>query len=289
MQTLDCTLLQQKKIQLQVLRLDKIHPVISGNKIFKLRYFLDEVTNQKLVTFGGAYSNHLVATAFACKEKNMDCIGIVRGERPKELSHTLQHCVEYGMELNFISREEYDKKEDARFIDVLKNKYGDCIIIPEGGYGVKGAKGAAAIMDYIDDDVTHICCAIGTATTAAGLLLHAKPRQKIIAFPALKSLNDIEQRLAFLTEGKFNRHQIKIEKDYHFGGYAKKNERLISFMNELYKGYQLPTDFVYTGKMMFGVMDMIEKDRFFPCSKICIIHTGGLQGNLSLPKNTLTF
>ena len=289
MQTLDCKLAQQKEIQIQVLRLDKIHPVISGNKIFKLQYFLNDVDNKKVVTFGGAYSNHLVAAAYSCKEKNIDCIGIVRSEQPKMLSHTLQHCIDYGMQLSFISRDEYDKKETAAFIEHLKKQYGDCIIIPEGGFGIKGAKGAAAIMDYVDDDVTHICCAVGTATTVAGLLMNIKPHQKIIAFPVLKGMDDIKQRIEFLTAGKFKQQQLHIESNYHFGGYAKKTDDLISFMNDLYQQYQLPTDFVYTGKMMYGVLDMIEKDFFSPGSKICCVHTGGLQGNLSLPKNTLTF
>jgi 1-aminocyclopropane-1-carboxylate deaminase len=288
-QTLDCTLLQQKKLQLKVIRLDSIHPIVSGNKIFKLRYFLDGVTNKKIITFGGAYSNHLVAAAFACKQKSLRCVGIVRGEQPKKLSHTLQHCIGYGMELKFISRADYDKKDATNFIDDLKNLYGDCIIIPEGGYDIKGAKGAAAIMDHIDNTATHICCATGTATTIAGLLLQVKPHQQIIGFPVLKGMEDIEQRLAFLTGGKFDPQQIRIINDYHFGGYAKKNEQLIAFMNALYNDHRLPTDFVYTGKMMFGVMDMIEKDLFPPGSAIYAVHTGGLQGNLSLPKNTLTF
>ncbi len=199
-QQIETVLTREKNISLQVLRLDKIHPIISGNKIFKLHYFIEGSQTKKVATFGGAYSNHLVATAFACKQYNIDCIGIVRGEEPKELSHTLLHCIEYGMKLRFISREEYDIKDTAAFTEALIKNDGECIIIPEGGYGIKGAKGAAAIMNYITSDITHICCAAGTATTVAGLLLNAKPNQKIIAFPVLKGMNDIEQRLIFLTE-----------------------------------------------------------------------------------------
>ena len=288
-QTLDSKLLQEKRIRLHVLRLDEIHPVISGNKIFKLHYFLDDIKNNTLITFGGAYSNHLVATAFAGKQKGIKCIGVVRGEKPGELSHTLQHCIQYGMQLHFVSRNEYDKKDSADFIDQLKNKFGDCTIVPEGGYATKGAAGAADIMKYIDDDTIHICSAAGTATTIAGLLLNAKPQQKIIAFPVLKGLNDFEERIQFLTANKYNPHQLHAENNYHFGGYAKRTTELISFMNNLYNNYKLPTDFVYTAKMMFGTMDLIKKD-FFPAnSKVCCVHTGGLQGNLSLPKNTLTF
>jgi 1-aminocyclopropane-1-carboxylate deaminase len=282
-------LTKEKTVTLTVLRLDEIHPVVSGNKIFKLHYFLDKVKDKTVVTFGGAYSNHLVAAAFACKQKSIDCIGIVRGEEPKQLSHTLQRCIEYGMHLRFISRDEYDKKETEAFITELQNTYGDCSIIPEGGYGSEGALGASLIAGYIADDVTHICCAVGTATTVAGLLLNKKLHQKIIAFPVLKGMDDIEQRIEFLTGLKFNSQQLQVENNYHFGGYAKKTGRLISFMNDLYNEHTLPTDFVYTGKMMYGVMDMIEKDFFAPGCKICCVHTGGLQGNLSLPKNTLTF
>ena len=271
------------------MRLDEIHPIVSGNKIFKLHHFLDKVKGKTVVTFGGAYSNHLVATAFACKQKGNDCVGIVRGEKPKQLSHTLQHCIEYGMHLRFISRDEYNKKETEAFIAELQNTYGDCSIIPEGGYSREGALGASLIAGYIDDDVTHICCAVGTATTAAGLLLNKKLHQKTIAFPVLKGMDDIEQRIEFLTGIKFDSQQLDIENNYHFGGYAKKTNNLISFMNDLYNEHQLPTDFVYTGKMMYGVMDLIEKNFFLSGSKICCVHTGGLQGNLSLQKNTLTF
>lgn len=289
MQTLDCSLLQQKRIRLQVLRLDEVHPIVSGNKIFKLHYYLEGINNNTIITFGGAYSNHLVATAFACRQKNIRSIGVVRGEKPATLSHTLQHCLEYGMQLHFVSREAYDKKEDLSFIATLKNIYGDSTIVPEGGYGVEGAAGAADIMKYVPDDTTHICCAAGTATTAAGLLLKCAQHQQIVMFPVLKGMQDIIDRTFFLTEGKFNAGQLKIQYDYHFGGYAKKTPSLIQFMNELYDEHKLPTDFVYTGKMMFGVMDLIKRDCFLPGSLICCVHTGGLQGNLSLPKNTLTF
>lgn len=289
MQTVDCKLLQKKHVRLHVLRLDEIHPVISGNKLFKLHYFLENITPGTVVTFGGAYSNHLVATAYACRQQGIACIGIVRGEEPATLSHTLQHCIQYGMKLQFISREAFDKKDHAAFMDTLKSRYGNCTVIPEGGYGKEGAAGAAGIMHYIDDSVTHICCAVGTATTSAGLLLNIKPQQQVIAFPVLKGMNDIEQRIRFLTGRSFNPGLLRIEYNYHFGGYAKKTPGLIRFMNDLYKDQQLPTDFVYTGKMMYGVMDLIAKDVFAAGSKICCVHTGGLQGNLSLSKNTLTF
>ena len=289
---LEGELMLKKKVSLSVIRLDKIHSIISGNKLFKLNYFLEKINEQpikKIISFGGAYSNHLVATAFACNQKNIDCIGIVRGEKPALLSQTLIQCSTYGMQLVFISRAEYEKKDEPDFIENLKTQFGDCLIIPEGGYHYLGAKGAAEIMDFINSDSTHICCATGTATTIAGLLMKATAHQKLIAFPVLKGMTDIENRISFLTNNQANLDQLHIENNYHFGGYAKKTPALIAFMNQLYQQYQLPTDFVYTAKMMFGVFDLIENDFFKPGSKITCIHTGGLQGNVSLPTNSLTF
>ena len=282
----------QKGITLAVLRLDKIHPIISGNKLFKLQYLLQDAVQtpeQKVITFGGAYSNHLVATAYACRQNNLSCIGIVRGERPAQLSHTLQDCLQFGMELHFISRQEYNKKEQTDFLAELKKQWGAAIIIPEGGYHPLGAKGAAAIMNYIADNTTHIACATGTATTLAGLVAAAKPHQQVLAFPALKDCTDTLEQLAFLNASPPKSQQLHIEPAYHFGGYAKHTATLIDFMNQLYNQYQLPTDFVYTAKMMYGVLDLIQNDFFKPGSNIVCVHTGGLQGNLSLQKNLLTF
>ncbi|MGG9972382.1 1-aminocyclopropane-1-carboxylate deaminase/D-cysteine desulfhydrase [Ferruginibacter sp. SUN002] len=281
--------LREKNISLSVLRLDAIHRVISGNKLFKLHYFLEDISSGKiLITFGGAYSNHLAATAYACKLSNIKCIGIVRGEKPKELSHTLKQCLNDGMELRFVSREIYDQKEDDGFLKKLEEEFKESIVIPEGGYHFKGAKGVAMIMDLIPDNTTHVCCAVGTATTLAGLLMNHK-QKKIIGVPVLKGMHDIESRISFLSENNVDLKQLALLNEYHFGGYAKKTDELITFMNELHKRYQLPTDFVYTGKMMYAIFDQIKKGMFASGSNIVCIHTGGLQGNLSLPKGTLFF
>lgn len=282
----------EKAVSVTVLRLDKIHPVVSGNKLFKLQYLLNEAKKnpeQIVLTFGGAFSNHLVAAAYACQQNELSCIGIVRGEKGHILSHTLQQCLQFGMQLNFISRAEYEKKEDSIIVSELIKNTGECFIIPEGGYHPLGAKGAAVIMDYIDNSTTHIACAVGSATTLAGLLTRANNNQQVIAFPVLRGLTDIEKRLSFLTGKSIPPHQLHIEHGYHFDGYAKKNNELIAFMNHLYQKFQLPTDFVYTSKMMYGILDMIKNNFFSPGSKIVCIHTGGLQGNLSLQKDTLTF
>ncbi|HTB51440.1 MAG TPA: pyridoxal-phosphate dependent enzyme [Ferruginibacter sp.] len=289
--TIKSQLLDQLGIELSVLRLDLIHPIISGNKLFKLFYFLQDAEKfpqRTIITFGGAYSNHLVATAYACKLAGLKSVGIVRGEKPSKLSHSLQNCLEYGMELKFISRQAYDQKEETDFQQNLLQKFDNAVILPEGGYDPNGAKGASLIMNYINEDTTHICCALGTATTVAGLLSAVKAHQHIVAVPVLKGLHDIDERISFLLDNK-GFQALQVLHGYHFGGYAKYTSALLSFMNELYEQHQLPTDFVYTAKMFFAVFDSIKKQQFPKGSKIVCLHTGGLQGNLSLPVNSLFF
>ena len=283
----------QDQVHVSVLRLDKIHPVVSGNKLFKLHYFLQEALHsghQTILSFGGAYSNHLAATAFAGKALHLKCIGIVRGERPLHLSTTLQQCIQDGMELKFISRQEFDTKENAQLISTLQNEYGEFILVPEGGYHPLGSKGAALIMDLFNPgDYTHICTATGTATTLAGLLMASKPELTIIGIPVLKGMTDINERIKYLVNREPVRGELQILQDHHFGGYAKKTEELIRFMNDCWHQYHLPLDFVYTAKMMYAIKASIINKYFPKGSKILCLHTGGLQGNISLPLNTLLF
>lgn len=282
---------QKNNIQVYLLRLDEIHPVISGNKLFKLYYFLEGAKNnpgKKIITFGGAYSNHLAATAFACKEMNIPCIGIIRGERPEILSPTLLFCLRQGMQLEYISREDYRKIIGKEFLDELKTTHVDSIIIPEGGFSIKGKEGASLICELFNDKkFTHVCLPVGTATTFAGMIECDDIETEIIGFGVLKNFTDIEFRFLQL---KISIHQkYKFNNDYHFGGYAKKTNELISFMNSFYIQNKIPLDFVYTAKMMYGVNDLIQKKYFTPGAKILCIHTGGLQGNNSLPEGTLVY
>jgi 1-aminocyclopropane-1-carboxylate deaminase/D-cysteine desulfhydrase-like pyridoxal-dependent ACC family enzyme len=283
----------QKQVSVSVLRLDKIHPLVSGNKLFKLHYFLEEAANtcsKTILTFGGAWSNHLAATAYTCKILKLKSIGIVRGEKPAMLSSTLQQCILDGMTLKFITRQEYAKKESPGFINALKTEFQDCLIIPEGGYHWQGARGAALIMDLVKpNNYTHICMATGTVTTLAGVLMNAKPQQTVVGFPVLKGLSDIRTRISKLTKSEAASKNLLIFDNYHFGGYAKKTDLLIQFMNDCRQRYLLPLDFVYTAKMLFGVIDCIKNDTFTKGSKILCLHTGGLQGNKSLPLNSLNF
>lgn len=284
-------LYQEHKVEVSMLRLDEVHPVISGNKLFKLYYFLLEAKKypgKKIITFGGAYSNHLAATAFAAKASNLSCIGMVRGEKPVQLSATLLFCIQNGMELKFLSRQSYKKINEEGFAEELQKDLGDHILIPEGGFSLQGASGTSLISGYFDKDYyTHVCLAVGTATTFAGVINSSKESCETVGFSVLKNRNDIGTRLHRLRADITKK--FSFTDDYSFGGYAKRTEELISFINHFYHQHHIPLDFVYTGKMMVGVNDLVGKNYFPPGSKILCIHTGGLQGNISLPKGTLNF
>jgi 1-aminocyclopropane-1-carboxylate deaminase len=272
-------------IKVKVARLDKIHPVISGNKLFKLYYFLEEYkTSGKttIASFGGAYSNHLVATAYAAQQLLVSSVGFVRGECI--MNQSLSDCIAYGMKLVFLDRNKYSQftKDPSN----LQNKYPEYYFIPEGGYAPIGAQGAARIMESLSlETYTHICTSVGTATTLAGLLRNYKV--DVIAVPALKGMHDLEERINYLNNN--DSQNLTIWDNYHFGGYGKTTDALFDFMNELYARYQLPTDIVYTSKMLYAVIDKI-KEGYFPLgSEVMCLHTGGLQGNRSLAKGILDF
>jgi 1-aminocyclopropane-1-carboxylate deaminase len=274
---------------IDVLRLDEIHPVVSGNKWFKLKnYLFEAIANNKktILTFGGPYSNHIVATAAASQYYKLKSIGIIRGERPKILSHTLQQALSYDMELYFISRNDY--KEKVIPGEVLSSLDPNTVyIVNEGGYGKMGMLGAMEILEELNsNDYTHIIAAVGTGTMLSGIISAAHPDQKIIGIPVLKD-DSLELKIKALLPMERQRFQLIF--DYHFGGYAKTSPELIQFMNNWYNQSGIPTDFVYTGKLFFAANDLLKKDFFPKGSKILIIHSGGLQGNLSLPQGTLIF
>lgn len=280
-------------INADILRIDKINEIVSGNKWFKLKYHLDHIEKNKyktILTFGGSYSNHLVATAYTAKQLSLNSIGIIRGEEPKNLSHTLKDCLDYGMKLKFITRAEYKSKDTNDFISRLKQSFDDFYLIPEGGYSELGRLGAEDIIRLCDHKkYTHIMCAIGTGTMFLGIANASNLNQEIIGIPVLKEMEDF-----LLQNNKYFKDQKKIEyckifTNYHFGGYAKKDSILLNFMNHLYNEQNIPTDFVYTGKLTYAFFDLFKK-RYFPKdSSVLLIHSGGLQGNLSLKKNELNF
>ncbi len=285
-QTFDADWLKVSDTTLDILRIDKIHPVISGNKWFKLKYYLEEAVSQNaqtIATFGGAYSNHIIAMAYAAQAIGIKCIGVIRGERPKQLSHTLRDAVELGMHLHFVSREEYNHPEK------IKSGFPDVYWINEGGYGETGVKGAAEILSYANDlaSYTHIVCAVGTGTMLAGLVAASLPHQQVIGVSVLKNNFSIEEEVRTILPDKSL--SFKIVHDYHFGGYAKHPEELLKFMRQIWDEYAFPTDIVYTSKALFAIKDMITKHIIPTGSKVLTVHCGGLQGNLSLRPGVLPF
>lgn len=283
--------LQKIHTTVDVLRLDLIHPVISGNKWFKLKEYLKEAKsfNKKIIlTYGGAYSNHIVATAAAAKENGFKSIGVIRGEKPTTLSHTLNDAMDFGMEIFFLSRGDYR----TRIIPPkLLERYNteEIYIINEGGYGVKGVEGAKGILQLMDFSAyTHILDVVGTGTTIAGIVESSGEHQTIIGISSMKNNFSLQQETEkFISEE--NRHRFNLIHDYHFGGYAKYTQQLIDFMNEWYRQTSIPSDFVYTGKLFFATNDLLKKNYFPNGSKLLLMHSGGLQGNQSLPKGTLIF
>lgn len=274
-----------KGIFLNVLRLDLLHPVVSGNKLFKLKYYLQQAMagNKTVVTYGGSYSNHLVATAYYCQYLSIRCKGIVRGEKPNDLSATLIHCVSLGMALEFIPRVDYD------LVSNIAGENKSNLIIPEGGFGELGTQGASEIMQHeIFKTATHIAISVGSATTLAGLTSANKAETEMIAVPAVKNMNDLPKRLDFLL-GVDNYKDPVIWDHYHFGGFGKVNPQLISFMNQFYDNYKIPSDRVYTSKLFFAVTEQINENYFPSGSNIVAIHTGGLQGNASFAEAELIF
>lgn len=284
--TIKMPLYEPAETEVSVLRLDKIHAVISGNKWFKLRFYVQEALDlgrQTIVTFGGAYSNHIVATAAASQLHGLRSAGIIRGEEPAALSPTLQAALQYGMRLYFVSRDEYSRKQ------IPAQLTGDSYyLVNEGGYGKLGASGAATIADhYKGQDFTHVCCAVGTGTMMAGLINASLLSQTITGISVMKNNTELEPAVNTLI--KPQHPAFNIVHDYHFGGYAKHKPELIRFMNMFYMGTGIPSDFVYTAKLFYAINDLL-KNKFFPIgSKILIIHSGGLQGNMSLSKGTLIF
>lgn len=277
--------LSRNNVEVYVLRTDKTHPVISGNKWFKLRYYIKDalhLSKKQIITFGGAFSNHIVATAAAAKASGLKSTGIIRGEKPAKLSPTLLEAMTYDMELRFISR--FDFAQKTLPVDLITNT--ENYFINEGGYGKLGAKGAATIP-YNKETFDYICCAVGTGTMLAGLINNKKDNAEVIGFSVLKNYADHEHEILELLASPTQ--AINIIADFHFGGYAKATDDLLHFMNTLYKNTGIPTDFVYTAKLFYGVRSLIEQGYFKEGKSVLIIHSGGLQGNRSLPINKLVF
>jgi len=283
-QEIHLSILNGKNIRLFVKREDLIHPFVSGNKFRKLKYNIQEALRQRkdaVLTFGGAFSNHIVATAVAGNIAGVKTIGVIRGdelgvdlERTLAQNSTLKEAHKNGMQLHFITREAYRNKTEPSFIETLELEFGDFYLVPEGGTNELAVKGCEEILTDLERDFNYICSAVGTGGTISGLINSASFGQKILGFPALKGDFLSKEIQHFIYQNK----NWKLIDEYHFGGYAKYNSELISFINQFKKETDIQLDPIYTGKMLFGIVDLIKKNYFSENSNILAIHTGGIQG-----------
>lgn len=284
-QSIDSAWYGNRVAEVAMLRLDVVHPVVSGNKWYKLKHNIQYCLDNHIttiLTFGGAYSNHLVATAAAAQLYGVQSVGIIKGKYAEtNLTPTLKSCLEYGMELQFVTNEEYDKKNDEGWLQQLSEKYKNALIVPEGGANDMGRAGASDIAELIPERFTHIAISVGTGTSLTGVLNNLRQDATVIGFAPMKGgayLN--EEVREYIQPDK--RQRYIIYDDWHFGGFGKHTDELISFMNEFYEHHRMPLDMVYTAKMMFGLREQVMEGLYPETSKILCVHTGGLQGNLSI-------
>ena len=286
-QKLSDAYLKDQHTEVSVLRLDKIHPVVSGNKWFKLKYYLQEAIENNyssIGTFGGAFSNHILATAYACNRQKLQCTGFIRGEAAAYLSQTLLDAQSLNMRFEFISRPDYKNKQALLYANP------GIYFIPEGGYGATGAKGASEILQLVPNLSTYnyIVCAVGTGTMLAGITDAALSHQQCIGISVMKNNRYLENEMKLLVNDEAQ-NRVQLLQDYHFGGYAKFTQDLVDFMNRQWTVHHLPLDFVYTAKALYAIYDLADKKKFANDSNILFIHSGGLQGNRSLKKGTLLY
>lgn len=280
---LDMPLSHHAGIRMDMLRLDQIHPEVSGNKWFKLKAFLEEFKSgdyKGIVTFGGAYSNHLSATAAACHYYQIPLIAVIRGEELQQKENaTLSFLKSMGATLIFMERSLFRILAKPENRNQAAQHFPKYLIVPEGGSGREGIQGASTIAQYISADVDTICLAVGTATTFCGIIEGAAPQQQILGFAALKQADYLQSYIKAHT----TKTNWILLTDYHFGGFGKHTAELIDFMNQFRQTQGIPLDFVYTAKMMYGILDLIQKEHWQNRNILCI-HSGGLQGNSSIAR-----
>lgn len=281
LQQVQLPLLNKYGIRLFIKRDDLIHPHVQGNKWRKLKFNLIEARTkryQTLLTFGGAYSNHIYATAAAAQAFGFNAIGVIRGKKPSVLSATLQFALSAGMQLHFVERAAYGDK--ASLTDKLREAYGDFCMIPEGGTNLLALKGVEEMMIEMDAEFDYYCAAVGTGGTLAGMIAALRGRGKVTGFSSLKGEDTLTAGINELVRGYTGSryHNFNINFDYHFGGYARVQPELITFIRQFKKDTGIQLEPVYTGKMLYGLFDLIMKGYFPAGSRVVAIHTGGLQG-----------
>lgn len=288
LQQLHLELLKEKGVELWLKRDDLLHPEVQGNKWRKLKYNLINAKDkgmEQLLTFGGPFSNHIYATAAAANLYGFKSIGIIRGYESAALSPTLAFAQSKGMQLVFLDKTQYREKEGDAFFKEWENHFGPFVVIPEGGTNLSALPGVAEVVKEIDIDFDVLCTACGTGGTIAGLLAQLNNQKQVLGFSALKGDGDLAQKVDQLvldyTGSRFNNYVIR--NDFHFGGYAKITIELLQFIQSFKQKTGVLLDPVYTGKMMYGIFDLIREDYFQRGTCIVALHTGGLQGWTGYP------
>ncbi len=284
-QELHESLFEEKGVRVFMLRDDLLHPGISGNKWRKLKFNVLDVAAKKLdtlVTVGGSHSNHIAAVAASGKEFGFKTIGLIRGYEAYRNNPTLKQAAELGMEVRFLDKAQYEEL-DGVHLPNLKQEVGEFYFVPMGGGNELGTKGSMEIVNDIPQNTSHIAVACGTGSTLAGIHLAACQEQTCLGFPVMKNGGFIRDEVNEFQKNFPNPvAKLELVTDYHFGGFGKMKPELITFINEFYQKHQIPLDGIYTGKMMFGLYELIEKNHFPTGSIITAIHTGGVQGNKGL-------
>ncbi|MGB5287004.1 MAG: pyridoxal-phosphate dependent enzyme [Ignavibacteriaceae bacterium] len=284
--------LKERKISLFIKREDLNHPHMSGNKWYKLKYNIQEAKEKgidTLLTFGGAYSNHIYAVAAAGKIYNLNTIGIIRGEEYNPLNPTLSFAKQNGMKIYYLDRASYRKKNSPEILNALIKKFGEFYLLPEGGTNEFAVKGCSEIIGKIGKDFEYVCCPCGTGGTLAGLIAGLNGEKIALGFAVLKGATflkeNVDSLLTSFSEPPPKNWEINL--DYHFGGYAKFNKQLLEFMERFSTQTRIPIEPIYTGKMLFGIYQLVENRFFKPETRVVAIHTGGLQGLSGLQKKSL--
>ena len=285
LQPIDDRYLDKFGVNLSVLRIDQINKHVSGNKWFKLKYNLEAVLSagaEQVLSFGGAYSNHIHALAWAGKELGIKTVGVIRGEKEYADNPTLSDASKWGMELKFVDRQTYRQRGDPVFHHQLRRELGDFYLVPEGGSNAEAVKGC---MEIVPSSVkenfspTHIVAACGTGGTLSGIAV-ANPEVSVLGIPVLKNAGFLEGdiRELILAAGYVDPNNWHLDLAGHFGGYAKQSLELSEFCDDFASTHGILLDPVYTGKMMLRLWQLIGEGAFPIGSRIIAIHTGGLQG-----------
>jgi 1-aminocyclopropane-1-carboxylate deaminase len=271
--------LRDSGVEVWLKRDDLIHPDLPGNKWRKLKYNLAEAkrTGQHtLLTFGGAYSNHLRATAAAGHYFGFSTIGIVRGEEHLPLNSSLSLAARHGMRLAYLGRGDYRRKTDPEVIAALRREFGEFYLLPEGGSNELAVRGCAELPAELELDFDVICCACGTGATLAGLAGGLRHGQRAIGFSVLRGAGFLERDVADLQLAAFGRRtdNWRIEHGFHFGGYARRNAELDAFVADFADRHGIGLDWVYVAKMLFGVFALIRRGAFSPGTRVVAVISG---------------